>query len=137
MMTGTGCTGAHACALCCAQLIIVRLARCKQLPGVSKGMLRLVLLAGGVLLKLSMNTAPDLQRFWGAALAGTRDLRLELLRATGQRVQQLAEAAAGGTFPGIRQLFLKVSLQGVLNSVRCCCKCWLSPALACCRATAG
>jgi hypothetical protein len=98
--------------------MIVRLARSKQLPSVSKGMLRLVLLVGGVKLRLRiMNTAPDLLRFWGAALAGARDLRLDL-HGAGEHVQQLAAGAAGGdedslhtrTFPEVTQLCLRVCL---------------------------
>jgi hypothetical protein len=103
------------------QLLVVYQARCKQLPTVSRGMLRLVLLARGVRLSLMMSEVKCAMRgFWGATLADAQCLRLELHCATDQCVQQLATGAPGGTLPGVMQLRLRVSL---LNVHDCACLC--------------
>ncbi len=116
----SGCT-THACVLCCAQLMVVCLARCEQLPSVSRGMLRQVL-RSGVHLSLELRAvSASMLAFWGAALAEAADLHLSLdmrglnmSSADEQRVQQLAAAAPGGEIPGITQLTLKV------HSSACC-----------------
>ncbi len=99
----------HACALPCAQLMVVRyvVGGQQQMASVSRGMLRLVLLAGGAHFTLNMQQAR--LAFWGAALADAQDTHVELQGAKDQLVQQLATAAPHGTFPGVTQLTIKVS----------------------------
>ncbi len=99
----------HASLLYYVQLMVVRQARCQRLPRVSRGMLRLVLLSGGVHLSLRMRKINSAcLDFWGAALADAWNLDLELHHFTEQRMQQLAAAAPGGAFPGVTQLLLEV-----------------------------
>jgi hypothetical protein len=114
--------------------MVVRLARCQHLPSVSKDMLRLGLLAGGLRLKL---WAPGRLGFWGAALSGAKDLRLELQGgsfqfrgATEQIILQLVAAAPGNSLPGVTQLSLGVSC--VLTHMRAPRTRRLNPLSACC-----
>ncbi len=90
-------------AVLCAQLLVVSQARSPWLPTASKGMLRLVLRAGGgVRLTLHMDQAA--LGFWGAELDWALHLRLQLHCATDQHMLQLA--APGSSFPGVTQLSL-------------------------------
>ncbi len=70
----------------CVQLRVAHEARCEQLASVSRGMLRLLLMAGSPRLTLDLRQVrAGMLGFWGAVLGDAADLRLEILHAQASR----------------------------------------------------